>query len=144
MIEIKIQCATVEAAIMMLARLRDTDNPPAVPAATAPDSAEQKRGPGRPPKPPVVMPPDPTVTAASVSAAPADKPSDAKPPAAASGVEYAAVAKAITEGVQVSKAKVVEALGKFGAKTGKDLKPEAYGDFLEALADALKPAEDLA
>ena len=49
-------------------------------------------------------------------------------------IEYAQVAAAITSTFKIDKAKVIAALGKFGAAKGPQLKVEDYAAFLEELA----------
>lgn len=49
-------------------------------------------------------------------------------------IEYAQVAKAITDVFKVDRAKVIEALAKFGAAKGPQLKAEDYAAFLKELA----------
>lgn len=49
-------------------------------------------------------------------------------------IEYAAVAKAITDVFKVDRAKVIEVLAKFGAAKGPQLKPADYAAFLKELA----------
>lgn len=84
-----------------------------------------------PPKPAAVeAPPKPVATPPAAVIEPA------KPEPAAqslSKVEYAQVAKAITDVFKVDRAKVVEALAKFGAAKGPQLKPEDYAAFLQEL-----------
>lgn len=79
--------------------------------------------------------------------APAPAPAD--PPAAAPApVEFdydKDVAPAIAKAVSGNRAEVIEILTRFGAKTGKQIKPADYGDFLEQLAnriDAVKAKAD--
>jgi hypothetical protein len=67
-----------------------------------------------------------TVTAAS--------PETTSTPATTAGIDYAQVAAAITSTFKVDKAKVIAALGKFGAAKGPQLKVEDYAAFLEELA----------
>lgn len=55
------------------------------------------------------------------------------------------VAPAIAKAVTGNRAEVIETLLRFGAKTGKQIKPADYGDFLEQLAnriDAVKAKAD--
>ena len=66
----------------------------------------------------------------SASSAPAATP--VTPPAPAA-IEYAQVAKAITDVFKVDRAKVVAALAKFGAAKGPQLKAEDYAAFLVEL-----------
>jgi hypothetical protein len=49
-------------------------------------------------------------------------------------IEYAQVAAAITSTFKIDRAKVVAALGKFGAAKGPQLKVEDYAAFLQELA----------
>ena len=49
-------------------------------------------------------------------------------------IEYAAVAKAITDVFKVDRAKVIEVLAKFGAAKGPQLRPKDYAAFLKELA----------
>jgi hypothetical protein len=74
-------------------------------------------------------------------AAPADTPPAAVTPISGSGtpeatptIEYAQVAKAITDLFKVDRAKVIEVLAKFGATKGPQLKPADYAAFLKELA----------
>ena len=55
-------------------------------------------------------------------------------PATTAGIEYALVAAAITSTFKIDKAKVIAALGKFGAAKGPQLKAEDYAAFLDELA----------
>lgn len=54
-------------------------------------------------------------------------------PVAAAAIEYAQVAKAITDVFKTDRAKVVAALAKFGAAKGPQLKAEDYSAFLVEL-----------
>ena len=54
-------------------------------------------------------------------------------PVAAAAIEYAQVAKAITDVFKVDRAKVIEALAKFDAAKGPQLKAEDYAAFLKEL-----------
>ena len=55
-------------------------------------------------------------------------------PAATDTIDYAQVAAAITSTFKIDRAKVVAALGKFGAAKGPQLKVEDYAAFLQELA----------
>lgn len=80
--------------------------------------------------------PAPTAAAPAPTAAPAA----AQPPASTAAPEpvtYAQVAAAITNGVKVNREKTVDTLAAFKVRKGPELKPEQYGAFLAALADAL-------
>ena len=50
------------------------------------------------------------------------------------------VAPKIAAAVKTNRADVIAVLGRFEAKTGKDLKPEQYADFLEQLTTRLESA----
>ena len=50
------------------------------------------------------------------------------------------VAPKIAAAVKTNRADVIAVLGRFEAKTGKDLKPEQYADFLEQLTARLEAA----
>lgn len=50
------------------------------------------------------------------------------------------VAPKIAAAVKTNRADVIAVLGRFEAKTGKDLKPEQYADFLEQLTTRLEAA----
>jgi len=79
-----------------------------------------------PPKPESI--PDvstPTATAGGFVAEPVPVPSLT--------IDYAQVAKAITDTFKVDRAKVITALAKFGAAKGPQLKPEDYAAFLKEL-----------
>lgn len=84
-----------------------------------------------------VAPPKPAATPPAATP-PAAVTEPAKPaPATASpsdAIEYAAVAKAITDVFKVDRAKVIEVLAKFGAAKGPQLKPADYAAFLKELA----------
>jgi hypothetical protein len=53
---------------------------------------------------------------------------------APAAIEYAQVAQAIIDAFKADRAKVIAALGKFGAKKGPELKPADYAAFLAELA----------
>ena len=79
-----------------------------------------------------VAPPKPAATPPAAVAEPAKpEPVTASP---SNVIDYAQVAKAITDTFKVDRAKTIEALAKFGAAKGPQLKPEQYGDFLKELA----------
>jgi hypothetical protein len=83
----------------------------------------------------VVPPKSQAAPAASLSAtvtAPAK--TETAPAAPSDVIEYAQVAKAITDVFRVDRTKVIEALAKFGAAKGPQLKPADYAAFLKELA----------
>lgn len=69
-----------------------------------------------------VSPPDTATTTASETSATTPT------------IDYATVAKAITDTFKVDRVKTIEALAKFGAAKGPQLKPEDYAAFLAELA----------
>ena len=87
-----------------------------------PEQAEAKVA---PPKPAATATPPATVTTAT--------PETTSTPATIGGIDYAQVAKAITDTFKVDRAKTIEALAKFGAAKGPQLKPEDYAAFLKEL-----------
>lgn len=76
--------------------------------------------------------PEKTAAASNPTAAPAAAQQPAST-AAAEPIPYNKVASAITAMVKTDRQRTVDALAKFGAKKGPDLKPEQYADFLAAL-----------
>ncbi len=125
MFTITINCATAEAAITMLAKLRGADEP----AKDSPKSAEKQATPA---------PGKPTAAADKTPKADVQKPKEEP-----SVVPYDTVSAAISAAAKTSREATLATLMKFGAKNGKELKPEQYTEFLAALADATKPAEEL-
>ena len=76
-----------------------------------------------------VVPPKPTTTPETIPTV-----STTITPAGSSNViDYAQVAKAITDTFKVDRAKTIEALAKFGAAKGPQLKPVDYAAFLKEL-----------
>lgn len=86
---------------------------------------------------------EPAAPAPTASAAPAAAPST-PPSGSTAQVDYASIAERITKGVATHRAEVVALLAKFGAKNGKELKPEQYADFAAQMDELLKPEEALA
>ena len=78
-----------------------------------------------------VAPPKPVESTAST---PTAIPETTSTRATTAGIEYAQVAKAITDVFKVDRVKVIEALAKFGAAKGPQLKPADYAAFLKELA----------
>jgi hypothetical protein len=74
-----------------------------------------------PPKPQPSTKPEETTTTPS-------------PAGSSNAIDYAQVAKAITDTFKVDRAKTIAALAKFGAAKGPQLKPEDYAAFLKELA----------
>ena len=81
-----------------------------------------------PPKPKAT----PEITPAAATPVALAGPSVAEP-APSLTIDYAQVAKAITDTFKVDRAKTIEALAKFGAAKGPQLKPEQYAAFLKEL-----------
>lgn len=82
-----------------------------------------------PPKPETTPENTPAVVSPTASAGPS-----AAEPVPSLTIDYAQVAKAITDTFKVDRAKTIEALSKFGAAKGPQLKPEDYAAFLKELA----------
>jgi len=74
-----------------------------------------------------VAPPKPAATATTAT------PETTSTPATTAGIDYAQVAKAITDTFKVDRVKTIAALAKFGAQKGPQLKPENYAAFLKEL-----------
>jgi len=83
----------------------------------------------------VAPPKSPTPAPAADTTAPLTSPAPetTSTPATTAGIDYAQVAKAITDTFKVDRAKVITALAKFGAAKGPQLKPENYAAFLKEL-----------
>lgn len=81
--------------------------------------------------------PKPAPTQAAPAMAPAvvvaQAPVVASPSETTTAIDYPQVAKAITDVFKVDRLKVVEALAKFGAAKGPQLKAEDYAAFLKEL-----------
>jgi len=78
-----------------------------------------------------VAPPKPAATPPAAVTEPAkSEPVTASP---SNVIDYAQVAKAITDTFKVDRAKTIEALAKFGAAKGPQLKVEDYAAFLKEL-----------
>ena len=130
-VSVTLQFPSLEDAILSLAKLRGSDAKVEV-APNAPAASTKKA----------------TVADTKPSAAKTDAP--ATPPAASSAPAPASddvykvkVSPAIGAGAAKDRSATATVLGQFGAKTGKDLKPEQYDEFLAALAKALDPSVDL-
>lgn len=80
-----------------------------------------------------VAPPKPAATATPPATVTTATPETTSTPATTGGIDYAQVAKAITDTFKVDRAKTIEALAKFGAAKGPQLKPEDYAAFLKVL-----------
>lgn len=125
MFQITINCATAEAAITMLAKLRGAGEP----AKDAPKSVE---------KPTTPAPGKPTVVAETKPKADVQKPKEEP-----SVVPYDTVSAAISAAAKTNRDATLATLVKFGAKNGKELKPEQYTEFLAALEEATSATEAL-
>jgi hypothetical protein len=133
-VQVTLTFATLEIAITALAALRSTDAkvevaPNAAAPASAPTPEKTKKA-----------------AASSPSAAPAPTAAPATPPAASPAPADAykpvgdAIAKKVADG---HKPAAVALLAKFGAKSGKELKPEQYDTFMAELAAIGAPADDI-
>jgi len=87
-----------------------------------------------PPKSPLTQKPVEHTTAPSTNpTATTATPETISTPVTTAGIDYAQVAKAITDTFKVDRAKTIAALAKFGAAKGPQLKPEDYAAFLKEL-----------
>lgn len=155
MIKITLEYDNPDDAILALAALRDKG------AAGGPPVPGNKKikVTGTPPEKAGEVQPDPkpgkSVSTEAAAAAPstatpgtaqsqpaASVKSDSENSASSTAVEYPTVAAAITAAVGIDKPKVIAVLGTFKAKSGKDLQPEQYQKFLDALAKAMAPEGD--
>lgn len=136
MFTITINCATAEAAITMLAKLRAADAAE-VKAETTKDAAEQAP---KSAKKEAAAPAPGKPTAAADKTPKEDAPKQKEEP---TGIPYDTVSAAISAAAKTNRDATLATLVKFGAKNGKELKPEQYVEFLEALGAAIKPADDL-
>lgn len=141
MITIKLEYATAEDAILALAALRekgldtpDTRARPVVKETTKDKTKETAAG--KSATTATSAPPPPTAPAPApekAAAAPATKAAESSDSSTA--VEYSAVSAAITAAVATHGRDAVLAVLKdsYSAKSGKDLKPEQYAEFLGKL-----------
>ena len=95
---------------------------------------EQAKAEVAPPKPKAeVASPKPKATATPPATVTTATPETTSTPATTGGIDYAQVAKAITDTFKVDRAKTIAALAKFGAAKGPQLKTEDYAAFLKEL-----------
>jgi len=73
------------------------------------------------------------VSAPAEVAPPKPQPTTTSPAGSSNTIDYAQVAKAITDTFKVDRAKTIETLAMFGAQKGPQLKPEDYAMFLKVL-----------
>lgn len=105
-----------------------------VPYVTHNPVPEQAKAEVAPPKSPPTQKPVEHTTAPSTSpTATTATPETTSTPVTIGGIDYAQVAKAITDTFKVDRAKTIEALAKFGAAKGPQLKVEDYAAFLKEL-----------
>jgi hypothetical protein len=97
----------------------------ALTAHAAPAPAEKVKS----PKPVAVA------TPTSPAADPIATSTPTEPSSPSASIEYAQIAKAITDTFKVDRAKTIETLAMFGATKGPQLKPEDYARFLKVLAE---------
>ena len=80
-----------------------------------------------------VAPPKPAATPPAAVTEPAKSEPVTASPSPSNVIDYAQVAKAITDTFKVDRVKTIEALAKFGAAKGPQLKVEDYAAFLKEL-----------
>ncbi len=129
-LKVTFEFATADEAITAIARMRGEAKPEA--AAPKPDGAKAEKA---------AKPEKAAASAPTASAAPAAA-SATQPSASSTQVDYAGVAERITKGVASHRAEVIALLAKFGAKNGKELKPEQYAEFAAVMDELLKPAAE--
>ncbi len=121
-VEIKLTFTSLEEAILAMAKLRPSDAKVEAAPAPKPEAAPTKPKPEK-------------AAASSPSAVPAPTAAPAIPPAASPAPDYKPVGDAIAKKVADGhKPAAVALLAEFGAKSGKDLKPEQYEAFMVKLA----------
>lgn len=118
MIKVTLEFADYESAITGLARLRSDAAPKVETPAKAPTEKKE------------------TVTKTAPLAAAKEEPK-------ADTTSYETVSAAITAAVKTHRTEVLETLGSFGAKNGKELKPEQYAEFVEKLTAKTSASDDL-
>lgn len=146
MIKVTLEFANAEDAISALALLRGsklaTDPSLVVPAATKDKTAGKSDGATDKKKSTEPAATGGTPTAEGKKAdAPQTQASESS--GQAGSMSYDVVGAAITAAAKTHRTETVALLTKFGAKSGKDLKPEQYADFSAQLAEIVKPADDL-
>jgi hypothetical protein len=127
-VKVTFEFDTPEDAITAIARMRGvvSEAPKKEPAAATPKSA---------PKAEKVASEPPTAKAETAPAAPAAKAAPSPAPAPATDA-YAPVSAAISAAVAAGhKPALIAFLSQFGVKTGKELKPEQYAEFMARVAD---------
>ncbi|MEO6588964.1 MAG: hypothetical protein ABIP06_06520 [Pyrinomonadaceae bacterium] len=138
MIEIKLTFLTLEAAITAMAAVRA-----ATPTGDAPGKSEPKAETPKPTKPEKAKPVETTPTAATPPAAASETKATESPSPTTSSISVTELGAAIKIAAATHREAVVATLAEFGAKAGKDLKPEQYTPFLAALEKATTPVDDL-
>lgn len=126
---------TYEDTIIALSKLR-TETPKAEAAKPAPDP--------KPEAPKANSDSKPEAPKRGLDRAAAPK-TETKPEPESTGLVYETdVAPKIAAASKTNRADVIAVLGRFGAKTGKDLKPADYASFLEDLQTRIEASANLA
>lgn len=126
---------TYEDTIIALSKLRAGPQPEVKPETAKPDPKPD-------PKPETKAE---TPKAETKPKAEAKKTEAKKTEPESTGLVYEAdVAPKIAAAVKTNRADVIAVLGRFGAKTGKDLKPADYASFLEDLQTRIEASANLA
>lgn len=141
MLKLTLEYDNADDAILALALLRDKNlaggpTPTKASKISVKGTPPEKAGEGQPdPKPATTGKPAAspgTATGAAQTSGAADKKPESSS-AASGAIEYPTVSAAITAAVAIDKLRVIGILKTFNAKSGKDLTPEQYADFLAAL-----------
>lgn len=122
---------TYEDTIIALSKLRAGPQPEVKPETVKPDPKAEAKAETKPKA---------EATKPKAEAKKAEAETKTTEPESAGLVYETDVAPKIAAAVKTNRADVIAVLGRFEAKTGKDLKPEQYADFLEQLTARLEAA----
>ena len=122
---------TYEDTIIALSKLRAGPQPEVKPETVKPDPKAEAKAETKPKA---------EATKPKAEAKKAEAETKTTEPESAGLVYETDVAPKIAAAVKTNRADVIAVLGRFEAKTGKDLKPEQYADFLEQLTTRLEAA----
>jgi Na+-transporting methylmalonyl-CoA/oxaloacetate decarboxylase gamma subunit len=137
-IKVTFEFTTAEGAITAIARMRGLEAAPS--SIVKPDPKPETAKEAAPPKSAKTEKVADTKPTAAPAAAPAAAPEKKAEPSADL---YAPVGAAIAASVKTHRAELIALLTEFGAKNGKELKPEQYEAFMAKLAIVTTPADDL-
>lgn len=130
---------TYEDTIIALSKLRAGPQPEVKPETVKPDPKAEAKAEAKAETKPKAEATKPKAEAKKAEAE-AEAETKTTEPESAGLVYETDVAPKIAAAVKTNRADVIAVLGRFEAKTGKDLKPEQYADFLEQLTTRLEAA----